>query len=1517
MAISALLLALCLIPETSCTSVVGVLVNPTSVSWQDVAVGAKGSLQTVTLTNLGASSVSLSNIAISGANTRSFSIASETCGTTLASNASCTVSLLFAPTAAGPSQATFSFIDSAQSSPMAVPLSGIGTTSIGSAVANPNSLQFGAFNVGTSSPAETITLQNQGTAALSITSAALTGVNAGDFAISANTCGTTLQGSGTCTISVVFSPSAAGTRSAAVTFTDNATNSPQTVSLTGTGNLGSASVMPASLSFANAAVGATTSPQSVTLANGGTASINITSIAISGTDAGDFAISSKTCGTTLAGSGNCTVGVTFTPTAAGTRTAALTFTDSAGNSPQTVALSGTGTSSTANASVTPASLTFAATNVSSTSSPQSVTLANAGTASINITSIAIAGTNAGDFAISPKTCGTTLAGSGNCTVSVTFTPAAAGTRTGTLSFTDSAGNSPQTVVLSGTGTSSTANASVTPASLTFAATNVSSTSSPQSVTLANGGTASINITGIAISGSNAGDFTISAKTCGTTLAGSGNCTVSVTFTPTAAGTRTATLTFTDSAGNSPQTVALSGTGTSNTANASVTPASLTFAATNVSSTSSPQSVTLANGGTASINITSIAIAGTNAGDFTISAKTCGTTLAGPGNCTVSVTFTPATAGTRTGTLTFTDSAGNSPQTVALSGTGTSNTANASVTPASLTFAATNVSSTSSPQTVTLANGGTASINITSIAIAGTNAGDFTISAKTCGTTLAGSGNCTVSVTFTPTAAGTRTATLTFTDSAANSPQTVTLSGTGNSASASVMPTSLSFTNTPVGATSSPQTVTLTNGGTVSINITSIAISGTNAGDFAISANTCGTTLAGSGNCTVSVTFTPTAAGTRTATLTFTDSATNSPQSVALTGNGVAFSILPVNPTVVVNEVLQFSANAPATWTASCGIMNNTATGLYTAPSSPQTCTVTATENASPHSIASTQVTVVASSSGTFAVYPSTAAVPAGGEQVFQAQLSNAPDTNSLSYSVDGVAGGDSTSGTVTGQGLYTAPSTAGSHLLVVTDNSLGLTATASITVYSNVTVDFGSRASNTNPVPAGLFGTQYLESLHTTADLALVEAGGITSGRTYAQITNVFATTTPNWGPLDATIKKITANGGVHVMLEMYQSPTWLQQGTCGVESMPSDVNAWASIAQQIVQHMDVTFPGVATDYEIWNEPDIALCVPAGDNALTDYIKLYSAAVPLMKAQAKTDGQTIRVGGPVTAGLDSTWVTAILNDPVVSQNIDFLSYHSYLVGKPGETAAWDTYNGTPSIYQITQGSESPANIYEYAGSLAAGGLQPQGKNLPIYITEYNLDWLFVKTCCTDDYTYAPLWNALYVADLLDAPFAYTGAPNSMSRLIYYAAANPPYYCLVGELDTNMDCAYPQGTPAQPYPQYFTYQLLGSPQYLDLQDGGYLATSISPPRLENGLVVTAYFTPSLDAVVLINPSQYTYTNLPIDLANPGFTSPQATLYQIANGLSIQSSPLSLNATSGSSFTTTVTLAPYSVQAIALH
>src|SRR5207249_5545658 len=148
----------------------------------------------------------------------------------------------------------------------------------------------------------------------------------------------------------------------------------------------------------------------------------------------------------------------------------------------------------------------------------------------------------------------------SCTISVTFKPTATGSRSAGVAVTDNASGSPQTAALSGSGVSSGTTgpvASLSPASLSFGNQTVSTSSAAQSITLSNTGTAALSISGIAITGTNSGDFT-QTHTCGASLAAGTSCTISATFKPTAIGSRSAGVAITDNASGSPQTAALSG-----------------------------------------------------------------------------------------------------------------------------------------------------------------------------------------------------------------------------------------------------------------------------------------------------------------------------------------------------------------------------------------------------------------------------------------------------------------------------------------------------------------------------------------------------------------------------------------------------------------------------------------------------------------------------------------------------------------------------------------------------------------------------------------------------------------------------------------------------------------------------------------------------------------------------------------------------------------------------------------------
>jgi hypothetical protein len=416
---------------------------------------------------------------------------------------------------------------------------------------------------------------------------------------------------------------------------------------------GAQTLTPTSASFGNSVAQTPSTAKTIILKNTQTAPLTIGTISTSG----DFTQTSN-CPippSTLAAKLSCTISVTFTPSVLGARTGTLTVNDSASNSPQTAKLTGSGV---VPAGLSPSSISFGAQSVNMISAAKVVTLQNYQTVPLTIAGIS----TSGDFGatsncpLSPATLAATL----SCTISVTFTPTALGARTGTLSVNDDASNSPQTTQLSGTGIIP---ANLSASSLAFGSQSVGATSPVKTLTLLNNETLPLTITGISTSG----DFaaTSNCPSSPNTLAAKANCTISVTFTPTLLGARTGTLTVSDSAPNTPQTTQLTGSGT---APVTLSPATLSFSNQVITSTSAAKNVTLKN-----VQTTPLTIFGVSTSSDFGQSTTCPlspNTLAAGNSCTISVTFTPATQGTRTGTLTITDNTTASPPAVSLTGTGT-------------------------------------------------------------------------------------------------------------------------------------------------------------------------------------------------------------------------------------------------------------------------------------------------------------------------------------------------------------------------------------------------------------------------------------------------------------------------------------------------------------------------------------------------------------------------------------------------------------------------------------------------------------------------------------------------------------------------------------------------------------------------------------------------------------------------------------------------------------------------------
>jgi hypothetical protein len=854
--------------------------SPASVTFAaSQAVGTTSAAQIVTLTNNASLPATPGNALIIGGITTSANFGTtNNCGASLAAQASCSISVTFTPTAVGNLYGTLSVTDNnngTAASTQVVPLAGVGLGAPAVSL-SASTLSFGSQIVNATSAAQTVTLTNSGTATLTPLSIAATG----PFATT-TTCGSSLAAGGICTISVTFTPTAAGSAVGTITLTDNAGNTPQVISLNGTGVTAPiASLSPASVTFATSqGVGTTSAAQTVTLANTGSAPLVITGI----TASANFAATNN-CGASVPAPGTCSISVTFTPTAVGNLYGTLSVTDNNSGTPastQVVPLAGTGLGAPA-VSLSASTLSFSSQLVNATSAAQTVTLTNSGTAALNLTSI----TATAPFA-QTTTCGSPLTAGGICTVSVTFTPTAAGSAVGSVTLVDDAGNSPQVISLNGTGVTAPI-ANLSPASVTFATSQaVGTTSAAQTVTLANTGSAPLVITGITAS-ANFG----TTNNCGASIPAPGSCSISVTFTPTAAGNFYGTLTVTDNNNGAPastQVVPLAGTGVGAPAvSLSATP--LAFGNQAVGTTSAPQILTVTNTGTAALAITAV----TASGDFGVQSNNCTVPLQATtpaSNCTITVTFTPTVPGSRVGALTLTDNAANSPQVILLTGTGVAQPIVA-LSANTLSFGSQVVNTTSLPQTVTVTNSGTAALNLTSI----TASGPFA-QTNSCGSSLAAGGICTISVTFTPTAAGSALGSVTLTDNAANSPQTISLTGTGTTApSASLSPLSLTFAAQALQSTSAAQTVTLTNTGNAPLLVTGIAASA----NFGVT-TTCGASLAAGGSCNMSVTFPPTAVGSLYGTLTVTDNSNGtvgSTQTVALQGTGLGGPAATVSPSAL-------------------------------------------------------------------------------------------------------------------------------------------------------------------------------------------------------------------------------------------------------------------------------------------------------------------------------------------------------------------------------------------------------------------------------------------------------------------------------------------------------------------------------------------------------------------------------------------------------------------------------------------
>jgi hypothetical protein len=644
----------------------------------------------------------------------------------------------------------------------------------------PASKAFGSQRVGTTSAAQTFTITNSGGTTLHITTAALAGANANQFVESSDTCdGQAIAPAGHCTVDVAFKPTTAGSQTAALRITSDASSSPDDIALSGSGTAPAVGIDPASKDFGDQTVGTASSSQTFTVTNVGTDTLHITTVTLTGANTNQFAESGNGCdGQAIAVGGHCTVAVAFNPTATGVKTASLQITSDASTSPDSASLTGTGVEPAVTAS--PASKAFGNERLGGTSPAQTFTITNSGTGTLHITSASLVGADEGQYTESNDGCtGQAIAAGGHCTVDVAFRPASAGPHNNaSLEIASNAPSSPDDLALTGTGVVS--GLSPVPGFRDFGSQRVGTTSTPQTFTISNTGGTNLHITSASLVGGDESQYAESNDGCSAqTLIPGAHCTVDVAFNPTSSGAHNdASLEITSDAPSSPDDLPLTGTGIESTVSAS--PATKDFGSQRVGTTSAKQTFTITNTGTAPLNITTAALTGADAAQFTESSDSCShQAVAAGGHCTVDVAFSPTTARAHdSAELTITSDAASSPDRLALTGTGLAPAI--ATSPTSKDFGQQAVGTASQPQTFTIANTGTDTLAIATVAITGADSAQFAESANGCnGQSIAPGGHCTVTVAFNPASPGAHNnASLEITSNAPGGPVDVPLAGTG-------------------------------------------------------------------------------------------------------------------------------------------------------------------------------------------------------------------------------------------------------------------------------------------------------------------------------------------------------------------------------------------------------------------------------------------------------------------------------------------------------------------------------------------------------------------------------------------------------------------------------------------------------------------------------------------------------------------------------------------------------------------
>jgi HYDIN/CFA65/VesB-like, Ig-like domain/Abnormal spindle-like microcephaly-assoc'd, ASPM-SPD-2-Hydin/Cep192 domain 4 len=715
--------------------------SSSGLTFGSVNVGSNATLS-LNVTNTGTATVNVSQAAISGA---AFAVVGGDPASTIPAGQSETIQVRFVPQAQGAASGTLAIMSDATDSPLAIPLSGTGMQPV--LTISPASLNFNNVTVGQTS-AQTVTLTNSGNADLVLNIATVSGPGFGTSGLSLPK---TLTAAQSLSFSVQFTPTSTSAASGSIVFTDNAPGSPQTLSLVGSAVAanGTLSANPGSYNFNSVAVGSS-NKQTITLTNSGAATVTVNQVSTSGAG---FSATGIAAGQTIAAGSQASFTATFAPATAGSSSGAITISTNASNPTLAIALSGTGTQGSLTAN--PSSINFE--NVLTGSSGSvSVTLSNSGTAPVSVSAASASGASFSITGFSPGT----LNPGATSSFTVTFAPTAAGNASGSVAVTSNAPGSPMNISLTGSGTATQSQMTISPSSVAFNSVSVGSNAT-HTVTLTNTGNAALNITAATITGTG---YTMSLTP--TTISAGANTTFTVTFTPSAEGNATGSISIASSAAGSPATIALSGTGLQ--AQGSASPASVAFGSVVVGASNSDV-ITLKNNGNTVLNFSQVTVAGPG---FSISGLSTSNAIAAGGTLNFNAVFTPTSTSSASGSIALTTNGSPAQLTIALAGTGAAPTLSLGTSPSSLDFGNVPVG-TKDTLTSAITNTGNSNITISGVNVTGAG---YTATGVTSGMILSPNQSATLTVAFAPTATGSATGSVSMSSNATSSPTTISLSG---------------------------------------------------------------------------------------------------------------------------------------------------------------------------------------------------------------------------------------------------------------------------------------------------------------------------------------------------------------------------------------------------------------------------------------------------------------------------------------------------------------------------------------------------------------------------------------------------------------------------------------------------------------------------------------------------------------------------------------------------------------------